>query len=155
MVLWVVAVVIYGHPPNPVLVVYSTAVWVSAALLVLHRWWSGTGAGLSATDAPGRLLAAAVAALPQRGREWGMAMNAELTEVRGRSARGRFALSSVRAMLWLPAVVGCRLAGARARGRGGCGGGTGRRVLGRRDDARADRIHSQFPQVLRRTWWPG
>ena len=58
------------------------------------------------TDPPGRLLAAAVAALPERRREWGRAMIAELAEVRGRSARWRFALSSARATLWLPPAGG-------------------------------------------------
>ena len=60
----------------------------------------------SAIDLPGRLLAAAVAALPERRREWGRAMTAELAEVRGRSARWRFALSSARATLWLPPAGG-------------------------------------------------
>ena len=61
---------------------------------------------MSAMDPPGRLLAAAVAALPERRREWGSAMIAELAEVRGRSARWRFALSSARATLWLPPAGG-------------------------------------------------
>jgi len=57
---------------------------------------------MSGMDLPGRLLAVAVAALPERRRAWARAMVAELAEVEGRSARWRFALSSVRAMLWLP-----------------------------------------------------
>jgi hypothetical protein len=35
-----------------------------------------------------------------------MAMLAELAEIQGRSARWRFALSSVRATLWLPPAGG-------------------------------------------------
>ena len=77
-----------------------------AARLVLRHWWSGAGSRMSAMDPPGRLLAAAVAALPERRREWGSAMLAELAEVRGRSARWRFALSSARATLWLPPAGG-------------------------------------------------
>jgi hypothetical protein len=80
--------------------------WVVAIRLVLRHWWSGPGSRTSAMDLPGRLLAVAVAALPERRRAWGRAMLAELAEVRGRSARWRFALSSVRAMLWLPPAGG-------------------------------------------------
>jgi hypothetical protein len=79
---------------------------VAAARLVLRHWWSGPGSRMSAMDPPGRLLAAAVAALPERRRAWGRAMTAELAEVQGRSARWRFALSSVRATLWLPPAGG-------------------------------------------------
>ncbi|HYZ03063.1 MAG TPA: hypothetical protein VFA92_16320 [Candidatus Binatia bacterium] len=80
--------------------------WVVAARLVLRHWSSGTGAGMRRMDAPQRLLTAAVAALAERRREWGMAMTAELAWVRGRSARWRFALSSVRAVLLLPPAGG-------------------------------------------------
>jgi hypothetical protein len=88
------------------LLVVPTALWVTAALLLLDHWWSRTGIRLSAKDPPGRLLAAAVATLPDHRREWGMAMHAELAEVRGRSARWRFALSSARAVLRLPSLGG-------------------------------------------------
>jgi hypothetical protein len=80
--------------------------WVVAARLVLRHWWSGPGFRMSAMDLPGRLLAAAVAALPERRRAWGGAMTAELAEVQGRSARWRFALSSVGATLRLPPAGG-------------------------------------------------
>jgi hypothetical protein len=79
---------------------------VVAVRLVLRNWWSETGPPMSAMDLPGRLLAAAVAALPERRREWGRAMTAELAEVQGRSARWRFALSSARAALRLPPAGG-------------------------------------------------
>jgi hypothetical protein len=88
------------------LLAVPTALWVTAALLLLDHWWSRTGIRLSAKDPPGRLLAAAVATLPDHRREWGMAMHAELAEVRGRSARWRFALSSARAVLRLPSLGG-------------------------------------------------
>ncbi|MEV0720738.1 hypothetical protein, partial [Asanoa sp. NPDC050611] len=61
---------------------------------------------LSAVDPPARLLAATVALLPARRRDWGRAMLAELAEVRGRSARWRFALSAGWATLLLPPRVG-------------------------------------------------
>jgi hypothetical protein len=88
------------------LLAVPTALWVTAALTLVEHWWSRTGVRLSAMDPPGRLLAAAVATLPDHRREWGMAMNAELAEVRGRAARWRFALSSARAALRLPPVGG-------------------------------------------------
>jgi hypothetical protein len=78
------------------------AVYVLAALLVLHFWLARAGARMSAMDPPGRLLAVAVASLPAHRRDWGAAMLAELAEVRGRPARWRFALSCARATLRLP-----------------------------------------------------
>jgi hypothetical protein len=76
------------------------------ARLALGRWRFGPRSRESAVDPPGRLLAAAVAALPERRRAWGRAMIAELAEIRGWSARWRFALSSARASLWLSALGG-------------------------------------------------
>ncbi|OHV75206.1 hypothetical protein [Pseudofrankia sp. BMG5.36] len=84
-----------------VFLVLPPLLWVLAARLALHHWWSATGSQMSTMDPPQRLLTAAVAALPERRREWGRAMTAELAEVDGRSARWRFALSSVRATLSL------------------------------------------------------
>jgi len=57
-------------------------------------------------DPPARLLAAAVAALPERRRDWGRAMLAELASIPDRPARWRFALSCVRATLALPPAGG-------------------------------------------------
>ena len=88
------------------LLTIPTALWVAAALLLVNHWWSRTGARPAAMDPPGRLLAAAVATLPDHRREWGMAMQAELAEVRGRSARWQFALGSARAALRLPRLGG-------------------------------------------------
>jgi hypothetical protein len=83
-----------------------TLVYVVAALLLLHHWLSGAGARLSTMDSPGRLLAVAVSTLPIHRRDWGNAMTAELAEIRGRSARWRFALSCARAALWPPRAGG-------------------------------------------------
>src|SRR4030095_13867748 len=69
------------------LLLLPTALWVTAALMLVDHGGSRTGTLLSAMDPPGRLLAAAVATLPDHRREWGMAMHAELAEVQGRSAR--------------------------------------------------------------------
>jgi hypothetical protein len=88
------------------LLAVPTAVYVVAALLVLHFWLVRAGARLVATDPPGRVLAAAVATLPAHRRDWGAAMCAELDEVRGRPARWRFALSCARAALRLPRFGG-------------------------------------------------
>jgi hypothetical protein len=60
-------------------------------------------------DPPARLLAVAVAALPEHRREWGTAIAAELTYIHGRSARWRFAFSAVRATLSLPPAGGWRM----------------------------------------------
>jgi hypothetical protein len=90
-------------PPETALrtLVLPPLLWVLAARIVLHHWWPRTGSRMSTLDPPARLLAAAVATLPDHRRQWGMAMTAELAEVRGRSARWRFARSSARATLWL------------------------------------------------------
>jgi hypothetical protein len=88
------------------LLTVPTALWVTAALTLVGHWWSRTGVRLFAMDPPGRLLAAAVATLPDDRREWGLAMHAELAEVHGRPARWRFALSSARAALRLPPLGG-------------------------------------------------
>ncbi|MBB5080194.1 hypothetical protein [Nonomuraea endophytica] len=76
-------------------------VWAGTAALVLHHWWGSTLERMSVMDPPQRLLTTAVAALPERRREWGLAMIAELAGIEGRTARWQFALSSARAMLWL------------------------------------------------------
>jgi hypothetical protein len=114
VVVWVVlyGVALANADPLPPLetavrqLVVPPLLWVVATRLVLRHWWSGPGSRMSGMDLPGRLLAVAVAALPERRREWGRAMLAELAEVQGRSARWRFALSSVGAMLWLQPAGG-------------------------------------------------
>ena len=79
---------------------------IGSVVVAAWRARSGLGSRTSTLDPPGRLLAAAVAALPVRRRDWGRAMIAELAEVRGPSARWRFALSCARATLWLPPAGG-------------------------------------------------
>lgn len=88
------------------LLAVPTAVYVVAALLLLHYRLAGAGARLAATDPPGRVLAAVVATLPEHRRDWGAAMTAELAELQGRSARWWFALSCARAALRLPPFGG-------------------------------------------------
>jgi hypothetical protein len=83
-----------------VLLAVPTAVYVVAALLVLHFWLVRAGARLSTMDWPARVLAVAVATLPEHRRDWGAAMTAELAEVPRQSARWRFALSCAVAALW-------------------------------------------------------
>ena len=120
IVFYAVALANADELPGPVTAVVQLVVppllWVAllqfgsaaelTARFVLRHWRSRTWSLMSTMDPPGRLLAAAVAALPERRRAWGTAMTAELAEVRGRSARWRFALSSARATLWLPPAGG-------------------------------------------------
>jgi hypothetical protein len=76
--------------------------WMVAAHLLWRAWWRRAGAELSALDGPAQLLAAAAATLPSDRREWGVAMAAELAQVRGRSARWRFAAGCARAAVFPP-----------------------------------------------------
>ncbi|MEU6139445.1 hypothetical protein ABZ848_03695 [Streptomyces sp. NPDC047081] len=91
--------------------VVPSLLWAAAARMVVRHWWSATGSRLAELDPPGRVLALAVAVLPERRREWGRAMTAELAEVEGESERRRFALSSARAALWPPPAGGRPLTG--------------------------------------------
>jgi hypothetical protein len=84
--------------------VFPTLLWVLAAFLLV-RFGSGATRRPSTLDAPGRLLAVAVATLPDHRREWGAAMAAELAGITEPAARWRFALSCVPAALWLPGTV--------------------------------------------------
>jgi hypothetical protein len=56
-------------PPDTAVVqlVVPPLPWVIAARLVLRHWWSEPGSRMSGRDLPGRLLAVAVAALPNAG----------------------------------------------------------------------------------------
>ena len=73
-----------------------------AAWLLVNAWWNGSGQRLSTMDSPARLLAVAVGAMPETRREWAAAMQAELTQVRGRWARWSFAVDAARAALFPP-----------------------------------------------------
>ena len=78
--------------------------WAVAAWLLWRAWWRQAGVRLSALDGPGRLLAAAAAALPAGRRDWGAAMAAELAQVpmQERAARWRFAAGCARAAVFPP-----------------------------------------------------
>lgn len=79
-----------------------TVLWLFMSWLLVNQWWERAGAQMSTMDTPGQLLAATVAILPEPRQRWGEAMLGELAQVRGRSARWRFALSCARAVLFLP-----------------------------------------------------
>jgi hypothetical protein len=87
---------------SAVMVALLATPWVFAVRLLWRAWRARTGAGRATMDGSARLLAAAAAALPAGRRQWGAAMSAELTQVRGRSARWRFAAGCARAAM-LPA----------------------------------------------------
>jgi hypothetical protein len=76
--------------------------WVIAVRLLWRAWWARAAATLSTMDGPARLLAVAVAALPDDRRDWGAAMSAELAQVRGCSSRWAFAAGCARAALFSP-----------------------------------------------------
>ena len=82
--------------------VLFTTPWAFAARYLWRAWWARTGVSLSELDGPARLLAAAVAALPDERRDWGAAMAAELDQVRGSSARWWFALGCARTAIFPP-----------------------------------------------------
>jgi hypothetical protein len=70
---------------------------------VLWFAWRRRAALDSQPDAPARLLALAVATLPEARRDWGAAMTAELSSIAAHAARWRFAAGSARAAFLLPA----------------------------------------------------
>ena len=55
-----------------------TTPWAIAVKLLWRAWWARNGTRLSTMDWPARILAAAVATLPEQRRDWGAAMTAEL-----------------------------------------------------------------------------
>lgn len=76
--------------------------WLAAVRLLWRAWWATAGPRLSIMDPPARLLAAAVAALPDERRDWGAAMTAELTQVGDRRSRWWFAAGCARAAVLPP-----------------------------------------------------
>ena len=82
---------------------------VLAGYLLWRAWWRRYEATVSTMDGPAQVLALAAAALPERRRDWGAAMAAELAQVPGRWARWRFAAGCVRAAA-TPSRVGWPLA---------------------------------------------
>jgi hypothetical protein len=79
----------------PVVVVLAVLI---AAGLLLVRLGDGKGVG----DAPARIVTSATGRLPAHRREWGQAMLAELTRVRGRVRRWLFAAGVLRVALFPP-----------------------------------------------------
>jgi len=76
----------------PLLAVLS--ILVAAGLAWLLR-------GEGGTDAPARIVAAAASGLPAHRQDWGQAMAAELTQIRGRARRWQFAAGALRVVLAL------------------------------------------------------
>jgi len=89
-----------------ILMAIPTVLWAVAVQQLVRRWWASIGARLSTMDPQGRLLAGAVAALPEHRRDWGAAMLAELPQVEGAWRRWRFAFSCVRVALLSPPAAG-------------------------------------------------
>jgi hypothetical protein len=87
---------------SAVMVALLATPWVFAARLLWRAWRVRIGPRPATMDGPARLLASAAAVLPADRRHWGAAMSAELTQVRGRSSRWRFAAGCARAAM-LPA----------------------------------------------------
>ncbi len=106
---WVI-VFAMGDPPefqsqyvfSAAMVAAVATLWVIAVRLVWRAWWARAGASLSSIDGPARLLAAAVATLPDDRRDWGAAMTAELAQVRNRSSRWWFAAGCARVAIFPP-----------------------------------------------------
>jgi hypothetical protein len=82
------------------LLVLVGAPWVAALWLL---WQARPARGRwAALDGPGRLLALAVAALPEHRGDWGRAMTAELDQLPSLAERWRFALGGLRVALLPP-----------------------------------------------------
>ena len=124
VVFYAVALATADHRPTPVTAVAQLVVppllgvallQIGSAAVAARSCAPGPGSGpvRPRLDPPGRLLAAAVAALPERRREWGRAMLAELAEVRG--PVGPLAVRAQQRPGHAVAAAGGRLADARAR----------------------------------------
>lgn len=102
------------------LTVAALLVWVARPARRARRAGARAGAGEPAGDAPSRLLAWAVAALPADRAPWGEAMFGELHQIDDRRQRWRFALGCASAAVFLPArradsaAVAARLVAAAA-----------------------------------------
>jgi hypothetical protein len=81
-----------------------TALWLVGTWLLVGRWWEVAGARWVGADAPAQVLGTVTATLPAHRSRWGTAMLHELAAVHGRAARWRFAVSCLRAGLFLPIV---------------------------------------------------
>ena len=76
--------------------------WFLTAWLLWSAWLAEAPASTTTPDSPARLLAAAIATLPEDRRDWGAAMTAELAQVPTRPGRWRFALGCARVAIFLP-----------------------------------------------------
>jgi hypothetical protein len=107
VVFWMIAVATSDRPrtfdehmANAVAwAVFATPSLIAARLL-WRAWWLRDGARVIEMDGPARLLAAVVAALHAERRERGAAVAAQLTDVRGRWSRWRFALHSAGSLVF-------------------------------------------------------
>lgn len=75
---------------------------VLTVTLPLCIWWVRTRNSRSTMDRPRLLLAAAVRQMPEEHRDWGAAMIAELSQLRGSYSRWWFALGCARVALFPP-----------------------------------------------------
>ena len=83
--------------------VFAPLIITVALLLALWRKkMSESCAAIPAAGTAGRLLAAAVAQMPEERRDWGAAMLAELGSVRRLRSRWRFAFDCARVALFPP-----------------------------------------------------
>lgn len=73
------------HDPGGLLFasIFIATPWLVAVRLLWRARVARTGVGQSTMDFPARLLALAVAGVPEERRDWGAAMTAELTQVQG------------------------------------------------------------------------
>jgi hypothetical protein len=87
---------------DPVIVSVVFAPLLVTLALLFALAWRQMRSGHTGLDAPGRLLATAIRAMPDARREWGAAMLAELGQIRDGASRWRFALDSARVALFPP-----------------------------------------------------
>jgi hypothetical protein len=73
----------------------AMASWVAAILILARAWLRDSATARSTMDGPQLLLSIAVGMLPDRHREWGAAMSAELSQHRSPSSRWWFALGAL------------------------------------------------------------
>ena len=85
-----------------VLCLVLSAPWMVTAWLLWWAWRTEAASSSTTMDPPARLLAMAIATLPEGRRDWGAAMVAELAQVRDHSGRWRFAVGCARVAIFPP-----------------------------------------------------
>lgn len=98
---WIIAFVF-----TPLLISVASVAALMVRFLIRHargRAWHASDVSRR-TDVPASLLTWTVRTMPETRREWGLAMLAELTAVPDGVARWRFALSCIRAVLFMPSA---------------------------------------------------